>query len=356
MPAKGNEKPVVENRVKTLQRRWSTPVPRAKDLQELNGYLRECCIQEQSRTSSKQTETIGERLKQDKQNATPLPKYRFDTCIRKTVTVCKYQFAQFDSIKYSVPRHCAFQNVILKGYVDRIEIVMKDSVVAQHTRSYEPGTQILDPLHYLNTLKQRPGALDQSNVYRNWKLPACFEDLRKRLENKHGSFPGVKQYVRVLQLLADHKVKRVQQAIEQLRDHQGADADKIIRRVEQSAEYARKHASDQNLSEMSYRNLTHDELTRPELLSVQVPTPSLSHYDQLLSNPKGGKDADNQKDSTQENRCQLDVAEKQSQTIETSDDECGVREASTRSIQYESDLPTVSSATVGNGSRSTQQQ
>ena len=38
MPARGNEKPVVENRVKTLQRRWGTPVPRVKDLDELNTY------------------------------------------------------------------------------------------------------------------------------------------------------------------------------------------------------------------------------------------------------------------------------------------------------------------------------
>jgi hypothetical protein len=35
MPASGNEKPVVENRVKTLQRRWSTPV---WDAAECHGY------------------------------------------------------------------------------------------------------------------------------------------------------------------------------------------------------------------------------------------------------------------------------------------------------------------------------
>jgi len=38
MPRSGNEKPVVENRVKTLERKWSTPVPRMQDLAELNAY------------------------------------------------------------------------------------------------------------------------------------------------------------------------------------------------------------------------------------------------------------------------------------------------------------------------------
>ena len=46
MPAHGNEKPYVENRVKTLQRRWATPVPRQKDLAELNAYLRACCLKD----------------------------------------------------------------------------------------------------------------------------------------------------------------------------------------------------------------------------------------------------------------------------------------------------------------------
>ena len=35
MPARGNEKPYVETRVRVLQQQWSTPVPRAADLDDL---------------------------------------------------------------------------------------------------------------------------------------------------------------------------------------------------------------------------------------------------------------------------------------------------------------------------------
>ncbi len=62
MPARGNEKPYVENRVKTLQRCWATPVPRQKDLAELNAYLRACCLKDRERVSGENTETIGARI------------------------------------------------------------------------------------------------------------------------------------------------------------------------------------------------------------------------------------------------------------------------------------------------------
>jgi transposase len=194
MPASGNEKPVVENRVKTMQRRWGTPVPRVKDFEELNEYLLQCCLQDQSRPARDAKITIGEQLEHDRQSAASLPKHRFDACIRQPAKVDKYQFARFDNVYYSVPRTVAFKTVTVKGYVDRVDIVCDDQVVATHGRSYESGDQVLDPLHYLVTLARRPAALDHSNVYRQWKLPAAFGQLRTRLEDRHGSRSGVRQY------------------------------------------------------------------------------------------------------------------------------------------------------------------
>ena len=244
LPASGNEKPVVENRVKTLERKWSTPVPQMQDMAELNKYLRECCVRERDRNSSGKTETIGVRFERDREASAALPRHGFDTSIRRDAKVDKYQFARFDNVSYSVPRHCAFQSVTMKAYVDRVEIVHQNAVVATHERSYQTGDQVLDPLHYLTTLERRPAALDHSNVYRQWKLPAVFLQLRERLEDRHGPRAGVRQYVRVLQLLASHPLQRVQSAVEQLRGSDGADADRIIRRVEGSAQRADESSSD----------------------------------------------------------------------------------------------------------------
>ena len=181
LPAKGNEKPRVENRVYDLQRRWATPVPAVTDLEALNAHLRQVCINEQQRIVRGQTETIGQRFARDSESALRLPDHPFDPCIHQTGQVDKYQTVMFDRNRYSVPRRQAFTVVTIKAYTDRIVIISGDQVAVSHQRSYGRGEQILDPLHYLVTLVRRPAALDHSSVYRNWRLPVVFSELRASL-------------------------------------------------------------------------------------------------------------------------------------------------------------------------------
>ena len=337
MPASGNEKPVVENRVKTLQRRWGTPVPRVKDLAELNTYLSQCCRNDQSRPSRDSKSTIAERLAHDRRNAAALPKTRFDACIRQPAKVDKYQFARFDNVCYSVPRKAAFRTVTVKGYIDRVEIADGDQIVATHVRSYESGEDVLDPLHYLVTLSRRPAALDHSNVYRNWKLPAVFGELRSRLEQRHGPRSGVRQFVRILQLLSEHAVPCVAQAIEQLRGPEGADADRIIRRVTESA--ARQPESQRaNLG----------DLIRDDVTQVSVPAGGLAHFDSFLTSASSPEGPPSQKDSHDKAQRPAPAAS-ESQTASAAHDRSGIREAGTRSDGVESDVRTLPAATDGTG-------
>ena len=46
-----------------------------------------------------------------------------------------------------MPRSYAFATVTVKGYVEHVEVVAGDQVIARHTRSYAAGLQVLDPLH-----------------------------------------------------------------------------------------------------------------------------------------------------------------------------------------------------------------
>ena len=222
-PRRGNEKPDVENTVRAVQRRFSTPVPRVRDLDELNLLFRARCEAERARTvqSLFGSFVIGERFAEEQAAALPLPKHRFDPCvIRLAAPVDKYQTVAFERNRYSVPRPFAFEMVTVKGYVDRVVIVAKGEVVAQHARSRSPDTLVLDPLHYLATLDRKPGALDHAPVYRDWKLPACFPELRAELEKHHGAVAGARRFVKVLQLLVDHPLARVSQAIEACRREQ----------------------------------------------------------------------------------------------------------------------------------------
>jgi transposase len=89
LPAKGNEKPRVENRVYDLERRWATPVPRVGDLAELNTHLGRCCLAARAEVSGGQAEPVGVRFERDRAAALPAPDGRFDACVLKPAQVDK---------------------------------------------------------------------------------------------------------------------------------------------------------------------------------------------------------------------------------------------------------------------------
>jgi transposase len=161
LPAAATEKPRVENRVYDLQRQWATPVPRVRDLAELNDHLRQCCVTARGRTCGDHTATVGERFAHDRTAALPVPDRAFDACVVQPAQVDKYQTVRFDGNRYSVPRRWAFRAVSVKGYVDRVAVVADGRVVAAHPRTYGHREQVLDPLHFLAVLGKKPAALDR---------------------------------------------------------------------------------------------------------------------------------------------------------------------------------------------------
>ena len=217
LPVTPREKPRVENRVKDLQRMWATPVPRVASLDELNAHLRRCGVTARDRTCGSNAETVGTRFARDLAAALPVPTRAFEACVTQPGSVDKYQTAAFDGNRYSVPRRWAFRAVTVKGFVDRVEVVADHRVVATHVRTYASGERVLDPLHFLAVLEQRPATLDHAPVYRDWVLPPAFADLRRDLETRLGTPAGVRHFIRVLQLLARHPLDRVEHAIRQVR-------------------------------------------------------------------------------------------------------------------------------------------
>ncbi len=270
MPARGNEKPRVENRVKWLEREWATPVPKCRDLDELNELLRDRCQQEQSRTATGQTETIGDRLEKDRNAAVPLPERSWEACVRQAARVNKYQTARFDNVEYSVPRSHAFQVVTMKAFVDRVEIVAGGQVIARHARCHESGRQVLEPRHYLATLSRKPACLDHAPVYRSWQLPPSFATLREKLEAEHGAHAGARQFIRVPLLLNEHPVERVQATLEKFVPGEALSVDAIIARTHRLAV---RH-------EGSRIEPTALPATVPDL---QVPVPDLRRFNLFLS-------------------------------------------------------------------------
>jgi transposase len=264
MPARGNEKPRAETRVRVLQRQWATPVPRVADLAALNAYLRQRCLDEAPRTVAGYTESIGVRFARDQAQALPLPAHRFDACVSQPAQVDKYRTVHFDCNRYSVPRTCAYRTVTVKGSIDRVEVVERDQVVARHARSYGRDEHVLDPLHYLATLSRRPAALDHAPVMRDWQLPASFARLRQGLEERHGPLAGGRHFVRVLQLLGAHPQAQVQAAVETCLRREELHAERVAAEVRRLVSVA-------------------GAVPVTPLCQFQVPRPDLGRFDQLLS-------------------------------------------------------------------------
>jgi hypothetical protein len=210
---------------------------------------------------------IGQRFERDRAEAVPLPAWPFEACVMQPGQVDKFQTVRCDRNRYSVPRACAFQTVMVKAYLDRIEVVAGGEGGARNQRSYGRDEQILDPLHYLAALGRRPAALDHAPVLRDWQLAACFTQLREALEKRHGHTAGPRHFVRVLQLLGEHPMERVQGVIETCLVKGELDAERIAAQV-------RRHAT---------LNLSAPPLEAIPLCQYQVPRPELSRFDQLLS-------------------------------------------------------------------------
>ena len=133
---------------------------------------------------------------------------------------------------------------------------------------------ILDPIHYLATLGRKPGALDHAPVFRDWDLPACFADFRAELERHYGAWAGSRRFARVLQLMGEHPLTRVGQAVEACQREHLYSAEAVIQRTRSLAAI-----------EAATRGGAPTPAEAIPAPRVHVPLPDLSRFNQLLSGP-----------------------------------------------------------------------
>jgi hypothetical protein len=99
-----------------------------------------------------------------------LPPAPYDACDKVNTRVSSLSLVRYKNNEYSAPTRYGHQEVLAKGYVDRVEIVRRDETIAVHPRSYETADFIYNPLLYfsfdavkmllLARLENRPARLD----------------------------------------------------------------------------------------------------------------------------------------------------------------------------------------------------
>jgi transposase len=213
-PGKGNDKGKVENLVKNGRRRFLTPVPVADSFEALNAKLEADCLADLDRKVSGHQEAIGARLEADLGVFRPLPSGAFEACEKRAGRVSSTSLVRYRGSDYSAPTTYGHRDVIVKGFVDQVIITCDGQEIARHKRSYERGSFICDPLHYLALIEQKPNALDQARPLQGWILPDQFEHLRRLMEARMGN-RGKREFIQVLRLMEVFEQEQVAAAVTQ---------------------------------------------------------------------------------------------------------------------------------------------
>ncbi len=208
-----NEKGIVEGVVKFARLNFFVPVPQVKDFDELDAYLEQCCRDNLERRVRGKSASKKELLKEDQAVLHPLPEAPFDACRKVSTEANKFSLVRFDCNDYSVPVRYAHHAVVVKGYMDHVRICRHNSIIAEHGRIWHKEDIAFEPLHYLELLERKPGALDYARPLSEWKLPESFQHLRTRLE-EDAKATGTREFIRVLQLLEKHPADKVAEAID----------------------------------------------------------------------------------------------------------------------------------------------
>jgi len=209
---RANEKGIVESMVKYCRLNFLVPVPQVRDLVELNARLQTQCVEERKRRLRGKAASKEVLFPEDQAAFLPLPAAAFDACRKASTTASSLSLVRFDLNDYSVPVRYAHHPVVVKGYVDRVEICHKDRRIASHSRLWSKEGVSFEPIHYLALLERKPGALDHARPLEGWRLPDCFDVLRRRLEDEQEG-AGTREYIRVLRLLEKHSLPSLTRAV-----------------------------------------------------------------------------------------------------------------------------------------------
>jgi hypothetical protein len=267
----GWEKGGVEGRVGYGRRNWLIGEGEFESWQALNQYLADRCRQNLQRRLRGRIETIGERLQAEQTHFLPLPDQPYPCCHTQSVRANTLALVTFATNRYSVPVAYTAEPLILRAYVDRIELSAGAQVIAVHARCWGREQDILNPYHYLSLLARRPRAFHHAQAIRAWRpqWPPVFEHYFAELRQRHETSQATRLFIEILQLGQTCSEAVLAAALEealQRRCLAVADVRELVRRrLEPSPPPPAALAE------------------HPHLAAIQVALPDLPQFDQLLS-------------------------------------------------------------------------
>lgn len=161
---RGNEKGTVEETVKVLRKEAFSVKDRFDSIGEAQAYLDRVCEKLNRTGKSKATAEVARLAEEDFAAMRPCTDDFgcFQLVERK---VNNYGVITVGKAYYSVPDRLTLQEVKVRDYTNKIEVLEKGTVVAAHEKTAD-GLWKLTLEHYLTTLSHKPGAVRNAEALR----------------------------------------------------------------------------------------------------------------------------------------------------------------------------------------------
>jgi len=262
----GHEKGGVENGIGYARRNWLVPIPRVKDMEDLNRHLLDCCRQELERTPEGLDRPIGVMLEDEQEDLLPLPVGEFPCEQLKTVKVSPYCTVTYKTQRYSVPFEHAGKQVLLHAGADAIWVEAEGKEIARHTRLFgAKGQESLSLEHYLGLLRLRPGAIEHAKPIRRFLARQESETWRRVFERLGRKSGRSRDFIQLLEWRQELGDEAMLGALEFGLRQAGFPMELVEAEAWRHA--AKRPAPPQGETDW--------------MLSLEVPVGELSHFDQL---------------------------------------------------------------------------
>jgi transposase len=217
-PGEGHEKGGVEGEGGQFRRNYLVPVPKVRDLEELNQLLESGSIEEQNRVIAGRSQTIGAAMLAEREHLLPLLEEGFDLASLHFPQVNQSGCVKVLTNFYSTPLPVG-TTVEVKVYSAYVEIWHGGRCVAQHERCYRRQQKVLALEHYLDVFQKKPGALagstalEQCRAQGRW--PRSYDLFWDMATARVGRPAATRMMIDVLLLERRHGSRHVGQALEE---------------------------------------------------------------------------------------------------------------------------------------------
>lgn len=208
----GHEKGAVERSVEYVRRKAFSKQQVFNTFEEANQLLIDTVSKLNQKKKQRQVKPAQAALADEQAQFLP-KRIPLDTGVLSEARVNKYGFIYVDSNFYSVPDKLIDKKVIIRKYSFTIKVIYQDHHILTHQRIYGKNAYKVDILHYINTLKKKPGAIRRSLALRE-----SSDWLQETYQSYYSTSP--REFVKLLELIKHYSLDTVKQVINKLKNKQ----------------------------------------------------------------------------------------------------------------------------------------